>query len=153
MYNITLFPLHESDGGVMGDGVILEAIPNHGYKFVNWIEGRGILSIDNPYRFIVIESMVLLANFEENGITNIASIDVENIKIYPNPTTGELTVTNYKLRITNIEIFDISGKMQKTERKKQNTEWSLDVSDLTAGVYFIKIETEKGTITKKFVKN
>jgi len=35
---------------------------------------------------------------------------LENITIHPNPTTGELQVTSYRLRITSIEVFDVYGR-------------------------------------------
>jgi hypothetical protein len=46
------------------------------------------------------------------------------------------------------------GRKQKAESRKQNGERivGFDISHLTAGIYFIKIETDKGFITKKIVK-
>ena len=32
------------------------------------------------------------------------------IAIYPNPTTGELRITSYELRVNNIELFDVYGR-------------------------------------------
>ncbi|MDR0205726.1 MAG: T9SS type A sorting domain-containing protein [Bacteroidales bacterium] len=73
----------------------------------------------------------------------------ENIVIYPNPTTGQLRITNYELRIENVEVFDVCGKKQKIESREQN---EIDITNLQAGIYFIKIKTEKGTISKKIIK-
>jgi len=95
----------------------------------------------------------------ELGINNVN--DREGIILFPNPTTGELTITNcspdrgklseanYELRITNVEIFDIVGRKQKAEGRKQN---EIDISHLQSGFYFVKITTEKGIITKKIIK-
>jgi len=137
-----------------GDEVTIEAIPNPGYKFVNWMaEGKSVISTDNPYSFIVTESMLLIANFEDDGMVDIKSINADGISIYPNPTTGELRVTSYGLRVTGIEIYDISGKKFNSKFNIQNSEFVTDISDFPAGVYFIQLQTEQGTVTKRFVKN
>jgi hypothetical protein len=74
--------------------------------------------------------------------------------VYPNPTTGELRITNYKLRITNVEIFDIYGKKLKAKSRKQKekNEIVIDISELPAGIYFVKIDTDVGEVIKKIVK-
>jgi len=140
-----------------GDEVTLEAIPKSGYKFVNWMtESKSIVSTENPYRFTAVESLLLIANFEEENILHIEDNDTEEILVYPNPTTGELTIKWTSGRVdkwTSVEIFDASGKMQKAESRKQNDSLVINISHLCAGVYFIQLQTERGTVSKKFVKN
>jgi Zn-dependent metalloprotease len=83
---------------------------------------------------------------KEVGIGKITNYE---LRIYPNPTTGELRVTSDKLQVTGIEVFDIYGRKQKAESRKQN---AVDISSLSAGIYFVKIETENGVVVKKVVK-
>jgi hypothetical protein len=54
-----------------------------------------------------------------------------------------------------VEIFDVMGIMQNVEVKNQNAESEiiLDISELQAGIYFIKIIMEQGTLTKKVIKH
>jgi hypothetical protein len=78
---------------------------------------------------------------------NIGSISVvknENIKIYPNPVKDELRIESGDLKIESVEILDLSGKKISTN--------SIDVSPLPQGIYFVKLETEKGIVTKKIIK-
>jgi hypothetical protein len=84
----------------------------------------------------------------------IDTIDNELLSVYPNPTTGELRITNYELRIKGVEVFDVSGRMQKAESRMQNVEEErvLDISHLPTGIYFVKVTTEQGEIVKKIVK-
>lgn len=73
----------------------------------------------------------------------------KKVNIYPNPAIKELTIDNGQLNIKNIEILDITGKTIKiitTDLYKVN------VANLPAGIYFIKVVTDGGTITKKFIK-
>jgi hypothetical protein len=53
-----------------------------------------------------------------------------------------------------VEIFDVYGRNVGANRiRPNNTETVLDLSNVPAGVYFVKIATEQGTATKKVVKN
>lgn len=72
----------------------------------------------------------------------------ENIYIYPNPTSGKLTIETGDLKIDKIQLTDITGKIL------QNTENSnvLDVSGIAIGMYFVTIYTENGIFTKRVMK-
>jgi len=74
------------------------------------------------------------------------------IGIYPNPTTGELRITNYKLLITKIEIINIAGKKLLSFESVTFPETTIDISHLEAGTYFVKAATEQGEVIKKVVK-
>lgn len=105
----------------------------------------------------------ILPNASQNGcdslikinlISNIVGIneilnttEVESV-IYPNPTSSQLTIVA-DLDIHEINIHDITGKLIK--RIIHNTN-NINVADLSNGVYFIKLVTDEGIITKKFVK-
>jgi hypothetical protein len=75
----------------------------------------------------------------------------DNIMIYPNPAKDELTITNYELRITNVELFDVLGKCHASRVTRHENEAKVDVSSLHSGIYFVKIITEQGSVTKKVV--
>jgi len=100
-------------------------------------------------------SMLLNISYKqiEVGVPKLEQ-NLHEIKVYPNPTDGQLRITNYELRIEGVEVFDIYGKMQKAESRRQKTESEivLDISNLAAGIYFVKVVTEKGEVIKKVVK-
>jgi hypothetical protein len=85
------------------------------------------------------------------GINNYSS----GIRLFPNPANSELRIRNYELGITNVEIYDVYGRRQKAESRRQNGEREVivNVSHLSTGVYFVKITTVQGTVTKKVIKN
>ena len=72
------------------------------------------------------------------------------VKVYPNPTSGKLKIENGTSEIEDVAIYDIFGKIQKIENWK--TENTIDISHLPAGVYFVKISTEVGEVTRKVLK-
>jgi hypothetical protein len=85
--------------------------------------------------------------------TGLAERDGNNIKLlYPNPTTGKLTINYGQSKIENVEIFDVIGRMQKATTNKQNGEITIDIFHFPTGVYLVKIKTETGIITKKVIK-
>jgi len=93
------------------------------------------------------------------GIEDV--VKKEEICVYPNPTTGQLRITNYELRILGVEVFDVLGRkycfdyaqQQKGEWKKEMGEVVIDISTLPAGFYLLKIMTDGNTYTHKIVKN
>ena len=78
--------------------------------------------------------------------------DNSNIRIYPNPTNGQLKIESGKLKIEKVEIFDIVGKKIQSKTVNPQSEIVVDVSGLPSGTYFITIYGEGQKITKKFVK-
>jgi hypothetical protein len=53
------------------------------------------------------------------------------------------------LEIESVSLYDTLGR--KVMESNESTE-SIDVSNLTAGIYFIHIATASGTVTKKIIK-
>jgi hypothetical protein len=90
--------------------------------------------------------------------STVGVVEIENtlsLRIYPNPTTGLLTIENGKLTIGNIRIYDMYGRMVETGHAlpSQDVRTTIDISHLPSGSYLLKIETEQGTATTKVIKN
>lgn len=68
--------------------------------------------------------------------------------IYPNPVSAQLSINN-KLTIYKINITDVSGRLIMTIKENISV---INVTNLPSGVYFIKIDTDIGSVTSKFVK-
>ncbi len=82
-------------------------------------------------------------------------ISLNEIKIYPNPTSGKLTIDNGQLIIKNIEITDITGKTilsSSNSQIKQFSNLEIDLSGLNNGIYFISIQTDNEIFTSKIIK-
>ena len=78
---------------------------------------------------------------------NIKNID---LKFYPNPTTDYFNITSAAM-IQSIKLYDVSGRLIRTSLVN-DFETKQNVSNLTNGVYLLKIKTQKGEITGKIVK-
>jgi hypothetical protein len=86
----------------------------------------------------------------EDDTTSIAEHN-QLINIYPNPVNDRLYVETQTQTLT-IEIYDVYGRLQdyKTTRLQGNV--AIDVENLKSGIYFVKINTEKGNIVKRIIK-
>jgi len=73
--------------------------------------------------------------------------------LYPNPATKTITITsNSKLSgETLITIFNMKGEQVKVARFQNQNLAEIDVSNLTKGVYIVKIQTRGEVERKKLV--
>lgn len=72
--------------------------------------------------------------------------------VYPNPAMNVINFSNTTdAVVSSIEMTDMNGRIVKSE-KVNATEGQISVSDLTTGMYMMKITTDQGTAVKKIVK-
>ena len=72
------------------------------------------------------------------------------ITISPNPAKETITIqTNQEALINNISIYNMLGQLMQVNTNPNET---IDVSGLKTGSYFIKIVSDKGTASGKFLK-
>jgi len=93
-------------------------------------------------------SIATLAIPDNQSITELN----HKINIYPNPTTGKLTINNGQFTINNVEVFDIYGKCHLSLVTCHASSITLNIPHLSSGLYLIKITTEEGIVTKKIIK-
>ncbi len=115
----------------------------------------------DPRELVVMDGVKLLFS-ADNGSTgrelfryfdpNLLSVNDSEIKsglqLYPSPTEGNFSIKTNQI-ISNITIFDLQGKSVKTF---QGMEKQFNIEELTSGLYFINIKTDKGETTKKLIK-
>jgi hypothetical protein len=78
------------------------------------------------------------------------TFDEHQYKIYPNPTLDKLNIDAHGNTVNHIELFDVQGKRVMTTSLTNSNQ--VDVSHLSPGIYFIKLDTGKNSIIHKFVK-
>ena len=85
---------------------------------------------------------------------NTATLGTENfdmnsaISVYPVPSENELTIQfPNNVTLTKVEIYNNLGQILKTDFKNV-----LDISGLSRGVHFLKIDTSEGLFHKNFIK-
>ena len=96
-----------------------------------------------------IKSNIATNNPNGVGIKQL-TINNEQLTIYPNPTTGQLRVSGDILDGKDIQIFDIVGQVVFTSQlSKLSPETTIDISHLSAGLYFLKIDGKMFKVVKE----
>lgn len=88
-----------------------------------------------------------------NQVSTLSTSDISttnDFSIYPNPVNSSFK-TNKALN--GLQIFDLTGKLVKSYIGDFTQNDSYDISDVTQGIYLVKIENSNGhTLTKKLIK-
>jgi len=136
---------------IEGNSLTFTITPNTNYKINEVLVNGEKMGAIPTYTFDDVKEdgtiqvfFALDVGIEENALSNI--------HIYPNPTTGELRIESSKFKVQSVEFFDIYGKNLTPQTSHPTPQTSINISVFPAGIYFVKITTEQGTVIKKVVK-
>lgn len=80
------------------------------------------------------------------GVASITAIDA--VSLYPNPTSDRLNISlPESVSLQSVAVFNTLG-----QQVLQSASASLDVSQLSVGMHLVKVQTDAGTKTLRFVK-
>ena len=80
-------------------------------------------------------------------------LDRSKFKIFPNPASTELNIEPFSKESFSIELGQIINSIgQVVLTFKFENETSIDIQDLSPGLYFLKLKTEEGLFVEQFVK-
>lgn len=77
---------------------------------------------------------------------------LNTIAIFPNPTKNIITIASPNTTIKSVKVSDLRGRRIVNIISEEDHEYKLDLSSLETTVYFVEIQTEAGSITKKVIK-
>ncbi|MFC4815739.1 T9SS type A sorting domain-containing protein [Flavobacterium sp. GCM10023249] len=98
--------------------------------------GTHYLFVDN----LVISSTLSVEDFNQSGLS-----------LYPNPVLDVITLQNTNnLTIKKFSVVDMNGRVLQTNTLSNDN--SINLSALSKGIYFIQLDTEKGILSKKIIK-
>lgn len=85
------------------------------------------------------------------GNCSVLSVDediLSNELLFENPVQGRLEIRTVQ-NILKLEIFDLQGRQILVNYGSN----SMDLSEISSGIYFLKIYTELGVISRKIIKS
>jgi hypothetical protein len=90
--------------------------------------------------------------------STLASEEFEQniVSIYPNPSSEIFNIKLGDIQPKSLDVTDISGKIiysKKVFDNTNNNDTQINLSNMSNGVYFIKIATDRKSVTKKIIKN
>ena len=100
-----------------------------------------------------------LTSDESNTVTfETNNIGVEDylskaVTLYPNPATEmvSVSVSDANIMITGVEVYNVYGQLINTIVSTENP-LRINVSGLADGMYYVRVTTDNGVVTKNFVK-
>jgi hypothetical protein len=117
-----------------------------------WINGsqhnlypyRGMVTLETS-KFL--DSLICTSNATA---VNEFQVSSSTFQVYPNPSSGvfQLETSNLKLETLKIQVYNAIGEMVLSETVNQQKS-TINLSDRSNGVYFIKANSEAGVLTEK----
>ena len=85
--------------------------------------------------------------FDIQGILSSDTFVLENLNIYPNPTTDILNIElKENLSLEKVLIYNTTGQLVKETSDK-----TINVSPFAKGIYNVQVLTNQGKATKKII--
>ena len=125
------------------DATVYAALTGAGAYFMDWALAFG--QGDSTINTMQMNSIEITKNSAVLSTENFNSLD---FAMFPNPVKNTLNIES-KDAISNVAVYNLLGKEVMTSNTVTN---ALDVSALSKGVYLIKLTSNKGVASKKFVK-
>ena len=100
-------------------------------------------------------------SFESNTVTvqthgtGIQGHLESSVHLYPNPATETVIVaaSDANITITGVEVYNVYGQIVETSYMASlQNRTTINISNLSAGLYHVRITTDSGVVTKKVVK-
>ena len=91
----------------------------------------------------VVDNQEVGATLGVDGFTEA----LENLAVYPNPTTGQLHID--AIDLTRVECYSQMGQLVAVFEHERD----IDISHLSSGVYMLRVTLPEGVAVRKIVKN
>ncbi len=141
------------------DGLSYWAWPNQGTGFVRlWNDAGGVFKVFESefghsinFSFTIDAMSVEGYVYEPTGLEELGTESVVNV--YPNPNDGRFYLELIGFEgVQQLEVVDMSGQMVYSKSLNVHHAY-LDQVDLSlsAGVYFVRVQNDKGVVSKKIV--
>ncbi|MFK5983363.1 MAG: PQQ-dependent sugar dehydrogenase [Flavobacteriaceae bacterium] len=120
---------------------------NHGSYSGSWVS----FGEDNSNELYLLDNFGSIYKIR-GGILSNPDFNESDITLYPNPVSDSLKISVKNTTIKNVIVYDLKGKAVITKVNLTNSEEIIKVNSLAAGIYMMKITSEKGsTIIKKII--
>ena len=135
-----------------GESQIFTFTPEEGYRIdVVLVDDVPQIPVPESYMFEDIQAdHTIHVDFAEGVNENELS---KHVALYPNPTQYliDLKIDKDYLGATECRIYNMYGKLLRVFPVEDEIT-TIDVSSFAAGIYFVRLTTEQGQVSKRFVK-
>ena len=142
------------------DPIVLNATPGGGNYIGTGINGNqfdpaiaGIGSYDITYSYTDGNGCTnsAVSQITVDGCIGLEEIDLE-VNVSPNPTDGVVKI-DASSTLDDLQLYDYTGKLVRTYPNINNTVYTIDISDLSNGVYFGVFTSSSTSLKTRIVLN
>ena len=155
---VTSRNLYEYDINYTIDQLVFPINPETGSYGESLVEMNNKVVLKNWYTQNDNGALIYICDFiytyelmDTMGVPDL-SASVDNIRFFPNPASDIITVSSDKTSISNIDVLDNTGRIVLNVSNVNKNISKLDVSELSSGVYYVRLATTRGVVTEKIVK-
>lgn len=87
------------------------------------------------------------------GTLGVDSFFTNNFRMYPNPATSVINLSSIQNGMHSAKLTDINGRIVKNIALNGISETQINIADLNSGMYFLTVQSDRGTGTTKVIKN
>ncbi len=110
--------------------------------------------IDNPYLATVIWGGPIAQNRWPTIFLSTEQYDLEaNVKIFPNPSYDQSISITTENEIDTIQLININGQIMMEVKNPSKVDNTYTLTDLPDGFYFLRLNSDAKTVTKKIIIN
>lgn len=77
------------------------------------------------------------------------TLNANDVRVYPNPADAIVNVESVVVKLGSISVSDMTGRVVKNVDGNNQLRTQVNLSGLAPGIYFMNINTDEGSITKK----
>ena len=161
--SIYIFNTCDTPNVTVSGNTLTATVSGATYKWLDCITGNPIIpsetnqsystSIEGSYAVEITEGYCTdtsdCVNINGLGISNL---ELENSRIYPNPTTGNITIDLSKLKNVNISILNSMGQTVFKSKTITKNKLEISLAGFSNGIYFVNIQNGTEIVTRKIVK-
>ena len=138
----------KSFGGIGSEDVLGFAIDPIGNLFIGGYFDSSLMTLGSTTIANTSQTGYVDAYVAKLNSTSLSNADFEEkrIVLYPNPTRDFITIST-KEAIKKVTILDLNGRVLDTQ-----FDTTVNLTNLTSGIYFLNIETETGISSNKIIK-
>jgi hypothetical protein len=144
---------------ILPNPIITEEFGNLNSTYANnyqwYLDGNPIAGAINQEYHPVINGSYQVATENNNNCLSFSEVYVflntginkslkNKYEIYPNPTSGKISIKNSNVK--QVEIYNFRGVLVQSSNKRE-----FDLGQETKGIYFVKFITKEGIFTEKIV--
>jgi hypothetical protein len=103
----------------------------------------------------IFDNFVVRATATDSLLENTNfDIAASKFSVSPNPANDFISITNSdNILVSGISITDLNGRVIKQNSYTNVSDIQVNISDLASGMYMMCITSDKGSVTKKIIKN